>query len=285
MVAIVQAAPVVYTAECKNCKKEEGLKAGETPTLEDRITLSEKAQVLAEGLSKPSDDSEATEEDEGRPTSQAAPAGELQLTEEERRVVQELKTRDREVRAHEAAHKGAAGPYANGGPTFEYQTGPDGKRYAVGGEVSIDVSPVANNPRATIQKAQTVRRAANAPRNPSAQDRAVAAQASRLEAEARKELQKERAEEQKQALEQSNGGGAAELGGLPPQAGNPVASVADTSGDDFGLESDEKSKPEKSRVEGSERERPEKAQAPSAFRQAFTESGSSQSGSLLNIIS
>ncbi len=107
----------------------------------------------------------------------------------------ELKARDREVRAHEAAHVAAAGSVAIGGPQFAFQRGSDGRLYAVEGEVSIDTSPVPGNPQATIQKAQTNRTAAMAPANPSAQDRAVAAQASRMEVQARRELQEERTQE------------------------------------------------------------------------------------------
>ena len=44
---------------------------------------------------------------------------------------------DREERQHEQAHLSAAGGHARGGPSYQYETGPDGKRYAVGGEVSI----------------------------------------------------------------------------------------------------------------------------------------------------
>lgn len=110
-----------------------------------------------------------------------------------------LKARDREVRAHEAAHAAAAGSLAKGGPSYTYQRGSDGRLYAVGGEVSIDTSAVSGDPEATIQKARQIRAAANAPANPSAQDRAVAAQASRMEAEARRELQQERTEEIQEA--------------------------------------------------------------------------------------
>jgi hypothetical protein len=123
------------------------------------------------------------------------------LTTEEQQIVNQLRTRDQEVRAHERAHQAAAGGLAKGAPTFTYETGPDGKRYAVGGEVQIDTSSVSGDPQATIQKAQPIRRAATAPSNPSSQDRAVAAQASKMEAQARQELQKERAEENKVATE------------------------------------------------------------------------------------
>lgn len=110
------------------------------------------------------------------------------LSAEQERELEQLRTRDRAVRAHEAAHKAAAGHLARGGARFEFETGPDGRRYAVGGEVSIDTSEVAGDPQATLDKAQTIRRAANAPAQPSSQDRAVAAEASRMEVEARREL-------------------------------------------------------------------------------------------------
>ena len=61
-----------------------------------------------------------------------------ELTEEEQEQVQDLQARDQEVRRHEAAHKAAAGQFASGGPTYDLQRGPDGKQYAVGGEVQID---------------------------------------------------------------------------------------------------------------------------------------------------
>jgi len=105
-----------------------------------------------------------------------------------------LKARDREVRAHEAAHSAVAGSLAKGGPSFTFQKGSDGRLYAVGGEVNIDTSADSGDPQTTIQKARRIRAAANAPANPSAQDRAVAAQATQMEAQARRELQQERNE-------------------------------------------------------------------------------------------
>lgn len=114
--------------------------------------------------------------------------GKSELTEEERRVVEKLKERDAEVRRHESAHKAAAGSAAKGGPQFEYTTGPDGRRYATGGEVRIDTSEVPGDPRATIAKMQQIRRAATAPAEPSSQDHRVAAEATAIESRARSEL-------------------------------------------------------------------------------------------------
>src|SRR5579871_6985549 len=73
-----------------------------------------------------------------------------------------LAATDRHVRAHEQAHLAAAGPYAIGGPSYSYAMGPDGHRYAVGGEVSLDTSPDPSDPEATIEKAKVIQAAANA---------------------------------------------------------------------------------------------------------------------------
>lgn len=113
---------------------------------------------------------------------------EIGLTPEEIRMVSELRARDLEVKMHERAHAAIAGQYAAGGPTYEYQDGPDGRQYAVGGEVSIDTSKIPGNPEATLRKAQVIKRAALAPADPSAADRAVAAVAARMEAEAMLEI-------------------------------------------------------------------------------------------------
>ena len=102
--------------------------------------------------------------------------------------VQELRSKDRQVRAHEQALKASAGAHA-GAVSDTYTTGPDGKRYAVAGEVPIDVSPVEGDPDATVLKMQQVRAAALAPAEPSAADRRVAAKAQQVEREAQAEKQ------------------------------------------------------------------------------------------------
>ena len=84
-----------------------------------------------------------------------------------------------------------------GGANYQYQRGPDGNMYAVGGEVKIDTSR-ENDPKDTVNKMQQVKRAALAPAQPSGQDRSVAARASQIEAEARTELLREKVEEPKQ---------------------------------------------------------------------------------------
>lgn len=123
--------------------------------------------------------------------SEGAAASEAQLSDDERRQLEELRRRDREVRTHEQAHKTAAGQHA-GSVHYEYESGPDGRRYAVSGSVPIDAAPVAGDPEATLRKMETVRRAATAPANPSGADRQVAAHAAQLAQRARAELAAER---------------------------------------------------------------------------------------------
>jgi|GEM_PF-2300295 len=112
----------------------------------------------------------------------------LQLSEVDQKIVQQLTKRDAEVKAHELAHLAAAGGIAISGAHFEYQLGPDGVRYAVGGEVNIDTSPVSGNPAATLRKADIIKSAALAPAQPSAQDLQVAASATTMAAKASAEL-------------------------------------------------------------------------------------------------
>ncbi len=141
-------------------------------------------------------------------------AGERTLTPEQQQQVQKLRQIDRKVREHEAAHM-AAGAGLAGGAHFEYVRGPDGRQYAVAGEVKIDVSS-AQTPQQTIAKARRIQAAALAPADPSAQDRAVAAQAAQMAAKAQAELRR-------QEQESTSGQGAE---GISAHAGRAVAAYA-----------------------------------------------------------
>ena len=95
---------------------------------------------------------------------------------------------DMKVKAHELAHSTTGGQYA-GAPHYQFVIGPDGKLYAVAGEVPIDVSP-EDTPEKTIRKMQQVIAAALAPADPSPQDIQVASIAAKILAEATSELSK-----------------------------------------------------------------------------------------------
>ena len=165
------------------------------------------AESLPSGQSVESAGDTATLSDEAaRPTraegqeEKTSPRETQQLRQEQLEIA-ELASRDREVRAHEQAHAAVGGAYA-GAPTYTYSRGPDGKRYAIGGEVSIDSSPIPNDPEATLRKMELVQRAALAPAEPSAQDRRVAAQAAAQATQARAELAQLRREEATSAAEE-----------------------------------------------------------------------------------
>ncbi len=115
------------------------------------------------------------------------------LDQAEEKQVDKLKQRDQEVRAHEQAHARVGGAYA-GAPSYTFQQGPDGKRYAIGGEVQIDTSK-ERTPEATIRKMQVVIRAATAPADPSSQDLKVAQQARAQISEAQAEVRQKKSEE------------------------------------------------------------------------------------------
>ncbi|MBA2849144.1 hypothetical protein G4V39_00090 [Thermosulfuriphilus ammonigenes] len=121
------------------------------------------------------------------------------LSPEELAEIRRLKQIDAQVRAHEMAHLTVGGQYVRGGPHYQYRTGPDGRKYAVGGEVSIDTSSIPGDPRATLAKMRQVKRAALAPANPSPQDYRVAAKASQKEREALEEILKELIEKRQMA--------------------------------------------------------------------------------------
>ncbi|WP_323012115.1 putative metalloprotease CJM1_0395 family protein [Castellaniella sp.] len=131
-----------------------------------------------------------TEAGRFRPQESEAGNKDREYSEEQLAQIQELKARDQAVRQHEAAHQAAGGALA-GSASFSYERGPDGQLYAIGGEVSIDMSTVSGNPQATIDKMRTVRAAATAPSDPSSQDRAIAAQAMAMMIKAQQELLQE----------------------------------------------------------------------------------------------
>ncbi|MFH2060913.1 MAG: putative metalloprotease CJM1_0395 family protein [Pseudomonadota bacterium] len=118
------------------------------------------------------------------------------LTQEQMRVLDQLRQVDTQVRRHEMAHVAAGGRYITSGATFSYQKGPDGRNYAIGGEVGIDTAPIPGDPQATIQKMRQIKSAALAPANPSAQDMKVASQATSNVSKALSELMVLQAKEQ-----------------------------------------------------------------------------------------
>lgn len=139
----------------------------------------------------------------------------------EQQEIKELEARDQEVRAHEQAHATVGGQYA-GSPSYEFENGPDGKQYAIGGEVSIDISK-ENTPEETVRKMQQVRAAALAPSEPSPADLRVASEATQIAAEARVDIAEQRTAEAAQAVSESfRGNSPAEQSAEPGVNGSPI---------------------------------------------------------------
>ena len=112
------------------------------------------------------------------------------LTPDQQKQLDELRARDTDVRQHEQAHMAAGGALVSGGANYSYQEGPDGKQYAIGGEVSIRLAS-GQSPQETLTNAKQVAAAALAPVDPSGQDRAVAAEADQMAQEAQSEINKQ----------------------------------------------------------------------------------------------
>lgn len=125
------------------------------------------------------------------------------LSREEVAQLRQLVARDREVRQHEQAHLAASGGLAKSAASYSMQKGPDGKTYAIGGEVSIDASP-GKTAEETLRKARIIQAAALAPADPSGQDRSVAAAAQAMELQAQAEIAQRSPQQQKIASRYSS---------------------------------------------------------------------------------
>lgn len=169
-----------------------------TGEINDEAIISDRAMALLaseKGASlegQAQKDSELKEQDSKEKPSNSS----QELTPEQKQEVSELKARDAEVKAHEQAHMAAASGINASAPSYDYQIGPDGKKYAVGGEVSISFTQ-SSDPEENIKNAETMKAAALAPAQPSSQDLSVARNADQMIAEAKQELSEQNKDELK----------------------------------------------------------------------------------------
>lgn len=189
--------------------QEQAERESQTITENDDQPSQQQGEQQARGEASDGSEDSAEQESQNKAVEQQERAQELA----EQQEIKSLQSRDREVRSHEQAHA-AAGGVATGAPSYTFEVGPDGKKYAVEGEVSVDLSPVKGNPRATITKMQKVYNAALAPANPSIQDTRVANRAAQLIAQAQSEL----LSQQLNDVQESG----------PKAAANPVISPTDS---------------------------------------------------------
>lgn len=155
-----------YCGHCAACRAQQAEKgADQAESNRERVEESAQEPRVAAG-----------EQDEP----EALKAAPHELSDEEQRQVESLRQRDQEVRAHEQAHAAAGASNVR----YDFQMGPDGRQYAVGGSADIQIVAMSDDHVSRVAQARQMRAAALAPAAPSAQDMAVAARAARLEAEA-----------------------------------------------------------------------------------------------------
>lgn len=172
----------------------EGLTAGGANVLNSQSAVPVSDPTRIQKSSRPDTEKDASTNASSRNPSGASVQEKANVEQQIQQVINQLKSRDAEVKAHEMAHLSAAGGYATGGASYVYQVGPDGRQYAIGGEVGIDTSPIPGNPEATLQKAMVVKNAALAPAEPSSQDMKVARAAMQMASEARVEITQQKSQ-------------------------------------------------------------------------------------------
>ena len=126
-----------------------------------------------------------------------------ELTPQEEQELAKLKNTDAEVKRHENAHKAMAAGLQTSGPNYEYETGPDGRKYAVAGDVNISYQK-SSDPEVNLKNAQKLKAAALAPAEPSAQDRSVARKADMEIAKAKQEILEEQQNKDKENYKTQN---------------------------------------------------------------------------------
>lgn len=175
--------------------------------INDEAIISDEAKALlamdeAYSKDKTFDENKSQNQNNTSPDSQNTSKVTEELTPAQKQEVAELKARDVEVKAHEQAHLSAAAGLGASAPHYDYQMGPDGKKYAIGGEVNINFTE-SQDPSENLAKAEAMRAAALAPAQPSGQDRSVAAQADRMIVEAEEELKTQNSDEETQSSDKT----------------------------------------------------------------------------------
>ncbi len=106
---------------------------------------------------------------------------------DEQRVIDQLKSRDKEVRVHELAHSTSPDLIKIGSSQLDYTIGPDGKAYATGGKVTLSTGN-SRTPEDAIAKAEALKKASMAPGAPSSQDFQALNAAISMEFEAKNQI-------------------------------------------------------------------------------------------------
>lgn len=205
--------PVSSVKDKQDSSRDEDFSYGNNPNddINDEAIISDKAKSLLKAEQEnPQEDNVKDKADKN--TQDTAIKSKDKLTPEQQQELAKLKARDAEVRAHEQAHKAAAAGINASAPSYDFQTGPDGKKYAVGGEVTISFSS-SGDPETDIANAEIMKASALAPADPSSQDRAVAQNADKIIAQAKEKLAQEQ-EQEKESIKNDESQKAGNSNGL-----------------------------------------------------------------------
>lgn len=209
----VYSAGTVYPAEITSVKAKQSTSAEQIPAtatnseIVDETVISDAAKNLltaekTDNQKQPDSqlpqNATASKDPETENTKNQTISANEELTQAEKETISKLKVTDANVKAHEQAHLAAAAGLNASAPAYSYEKGPDGNKYAVGGEVSISFS-ISSDPESNLKKAEKLKAAALAPSDPSAQDRAVARNAEQMIAQAKQEIAAEKQENAKDA--------------------------------------------------------------------------------------
>lgn len=189
-----RATSIEYKQDSSDAQKSTDLASGDE--INDQAIISDEAMSLLEAdkEKKASSEDKSDSQDAEQPNDNMDDKFDKKLTPEEEQEVDKLKARDAEVKAHEHAHVAAASGINASAPTYDYQTGPDGQKYAIGGEVSISFVE-GRDPEENIANAETMKAAALAPSQPSGQDMMVAKRADKIIEEQKQKLAEQQTNE------------------------------------------------------------------------------------------
>ncbi|MCP4269219.1 MAG: hypothetical protein GY777_27230 [Candidatus Brocadiaceae bacterium] len=115
---------------------------------------------------------------------------------EEQKEIEKIRKNSRNVKRRELVYRAVVGNHVRGAASFQYETGPDGMKYAIAGHTAIDTRPIINNPEASIRKAQAIKRTKI--------DQSVAVEVEKMEREARLALKEKQRKESVETTKADN---------------------------------------------------------------------------------
>ncbi len=115
---------------------------------------------------------------------------------EEQKEIEKIRKNSRNVKRRELVYRAVVGNHVRGAVSFQYETGPDGMKYATAGHTAIDTRPIINNPEASIRKAQAIKRTKI--------DQSVNVEVEKMEREARLAIKEKQRKESDEATKADN---------------------------------------------------------------------------------